>query len=164
MKKGFVLLLALFVSLAVFAAGSGYDGNYNGYVDGYTGYYSGDQTGSANNDSVSRNTSVFNYLSGSSVSYGNYTMEVTLSVSIPVSTMKVVLYKRFDWASYETSDWWAFKTCYAAYCASISNAVKIVEEVGEYGDAVEYRAAFFNCHGNLIGISNIVRAAWTPIV
>ncbi|MCK5598090.1 hypothetical protein KAI78_00530 [bacterium] len=164
MKKGFVLLLALVVSLAVFAADSGYDGDYNGYDGDYTGYYYEDQNGSSSNDSVSRNESVFNYLSGSSVSHENYTLEVTLSVAIPAGTAKVVLYKRYDWASYETTDWCAFKTCYAGFCASISNTVETLDEVAEYGDAIEFRAAFFNYRGKLIGISNIMRKAWTPIL
>ena len=166
MKIGFVLLLALVVSLAVFAAGSGYDGDYNGYTDDYTGYYSGDQTGSSNNDSVSRNTSVFNCLSGSSVSHENYTLEVTLNISIPAGTTKVVLYKRYDLVSYEISDWWVFKTCYAAACVGFdnTNVTQILDEVSEYGDAVEFRAAFYNIHGKLIGISNIVREEWTPII
>ena len=164
MKKGFVLLLALVVSLAVFAAGSGYDGDYNGYDGDYTGYYYEDQNGSSNNDSVSRNESVFNYLSGSSVSHENYTLEVALNVAIPSGADRVVIYKRYDWVSYGTTDWCVFHSCYASSRTSIGHTVVTLDEVAEYGDAVEFRAAFFNYRSKLIGISNIMRKAWTPIL
>ncbi|MCK4642971.1 hypothetical protein KAU32_04975 [bacterium] len=169
MKKGFVLLLALVVSLVAFAAGSDYDGNYNGYVDGYAGYYSGDQNSSSSNDSVSRNTSVFNYLLASSVSY-DLTMEVILSVSIPAGTAKVVIYRRYDWVSSGTTVWGAFKTILARYMAPNTKLFggnqpsAIIEYLVEYGDAVEYRAAFYNFGGKLLGISNIERAVWQPII
>ncbi len=170
MKKGFVLLLALVVSLAVFAAGTGYEGDYNSYDGDYTGYYYGDQNGSSNNDSVSRNAVVFNYLFCSSNSYADYTMEVTLKISTPPGTMRVVLHARYDFISYDITDWWEFKTFHAlgskpSYSYRHNNSIQItVEDVSEYGDAAEYRAAFYNFRGKLLGISNIARAVWTPII
>ncbi len=170
MKKGFVLLLALVVSLAVFAAGTGYEGDYNSYDGDYTGYYYGDQNGSSNNNSVSRNTSVFNYLNVSSVSY-DLTMEVILSVAIPSGTARIVIYRRYDWISSETTAWEAFNKGILARDlvpnTSLSGGNQqsaIIEYLAEYGDAVEYRAAFYNFRGKLLCISNIERAVWAPII
>lgn len=163
MKKGFVLLLALVFALTAFAYGNGsYD--YNDY-DGSTGHNSEGLNSGGEDYVTTDNTAVFNYLSNT-VFLGDYQISVSLAVNMPAGTNMIVIFKNVRFVNYDDTGWYEFKRCYIAIASSVGNSggINDTTDVADYGDSVEYRAAFYNAQGKLLGISNTITEAWEPII